>query len=109
MNTQFEFRVYKSRDGWEAKTEIEMPEAGENRFLRVSTMKTQSGITASAVMVKRISTGFVWDIFGDYRATLARERGRATENKIREVHLAALANIPAILPDAIAFYQKPAA
>ena len=52
MNTQFEFRVYKSRDGWEAKTEIEMPEAGECRFLRVSTTKTQSGIKTSAVMVK---------------------------------------------------------
>lgn len=109
MDTHYEFRVYKSRDGWEAKTEIELPDAGERRFLRISTHKTPGGISTSAVVVKRIDTGFQWDVFGDFRVRLALEPGRATENKIREVHLAALAKVPAILPDAIAFYQKSAA
>ncbi|MBD9406272.1 hypothetical protein IB236_13065 [Acidovorax sp. ACV02] len=98
-----EMQIGKGRDGWEAKTAIEMGAA--NRVLIVSTGKTNGGMVTRAVVNTDNKDGFLtWDMFGDYSARTVYKGARCTEKTVRELHQLALSKIEETLAAARAHY-----
>jgi len=99
MNAQ----ISKGRDGWEAKTTIDMGMA--NRVLIVSTGKTNGGVITRAVVNTDSGDGFLtWDLFGDFSARTVYKGARCTEKTVRELHQLALDGIEQTLAAAAAHY-----
>ena len=98
-----EMQVIKGRDGWEAKTTIDM--GAENRVLIVSTGKTNGGMITRAVVNTDNGDGFlVWDLFGDFNSRTVYKGARCTEKTVRELHQLALDGIEQTLAAAKAHY-----
>ena len=81
-------KISKGRDGWEAKTTIDMGTA--NRVLIVSTGKTNGGMITRAVVNTDNGDGFLtWDLFGDFNQrtvyTAHDEKNEAQEGDVVEL------------------------
>lgn len=98
-----EMQVIKGRDGWEAKTTIDM--GAENRVLIVTTGKTTGGMVTRAVVNTDNGDGFlVWDLFGDFNKRTVYKGARCTEKTVRELHQLALDGIEQTMAAAVAHY-----
>ena len=97
-------KINKGRDGWEAKTTIDMGAA--NRVLIVTTGKTMGGMVTRAVVNTDNGDGFLtWDLFGDFSARTVYKGARCTEKTVRELHQLALDGIEKTLAAAAAHYE----
>lgn len=96
-------KISKGREGWEAKTTLEMGTA--NRVLIVTTGKTTGGMVTRAVVNTDNGDGFlVWNMFGDFNARTFFKGVRCTEKTVRELHQQALDGIEQTLAAARAHY-----
>lgn len=110
----------KGRDGWEATTELDMPdvvafggrEGGREgkTVLQIQTGKGQrQHIRTRAAVIWR-GDGFMTHAFGlgsgtgDYSSTVVQRMTRCTEKTVKELHDEALLQTDAILAQARAFY-----
>lgn len=101
--------VRKSRDGWYAESQFQMPEIGEGRVLSIDTRKGERGIYSAASIHVRKDGIVTFVIYGDYRRVLERNKeARCTEKSIAEMHARSLAQLDAIKAEAVAFYQTKA-
>lgn len=98
MNTQ----ISKGRDGWEAKTTIDM--GADDRVLIVSTHKTTGGMVTSATVNTKDGDFLVWDMFGDFNKRTLYKGARCTEKTVRELHQLALDGIEQTMAAAVAHY-----
>lgn len=98
MNAQ----ISKGRDGWEAKTTIDM--GADSRVLIVSTHKTTGGMVTSAMVNKRDGAFLTWDMFGDFNKRTVYKGVRCTEKAVRDLHQQALDSIEQTLAAAAAHY-----
>lgn len=97
-------KISKGRDGWEAKTTIDMGTA--NRVLIVSTGKTNGGMITRAAVNTDNGDGFLtWDLFGDFNQRTVYKGARCTEKTVRELHQLALDGIEQTLAAAAAHYE----
>lgn len=99
MNAQ----ISKGRDGWEAKTTIDMGAA--NRVLIISTHKTTGGMVTSATVNKRDGEFLVWNMFGDFNQRTSYKGARCTEKTVRDLHQLALDGIEQTMAAAVAHYE----
>lgn len=96
--------ISKGRDGWEAKTTVDMGTA--NRVLIVSTRKTNGGVITRAMVNTSSGDGFLtWDLFVDFSARTVYKGARCTEKTVRELHQLALDGIEQTLAAAAAHYE----
>ena len=96
-------KISKGREGWEAKTTIDMGTA--NRVLIVTTGKTTGGMVTRAVVNTDNGDGFLtWDLFGDFSARTVYKGARCTEKTVRELHQLALDGIEQTMAAAVAHY-----
>lgn len=96
-------KISKGREGWEAKTTIDMGTA--NRVLIVTTGKTTGGMVTRAVVNTDNGDGFLtWDLFGDFSARTVYKGARCTEKTVRELHQLALDGIEQTMTAAAAHY-----
>jgi hypothetical protein len=81
-------KITNSLRGWEGRTST--AETGEG--WEIVTIKRASGfITSTAQKVKFLPNGaLTYSLFSDARINLLSEKGKATENKIKELHAKAL-------------------
>lgn len=95
--------IIKGREGWEAKTTIDMGAA--NRVLIITTGKTTGGMATRAVVNTDSGDGFLsWDLFGDFNARTIYKGARCTEKTVRELHQLALDGIEQTMAAARAHY-----
>lgn len=95
--------ISKGREGWEAKTTVDMGAA--KRVLIVTTGKTNGGMVTRAVVNTDSGNGFlVWEMFGDFSARTFYKGARCTEKTVRELHQLAVDGIEQTLADARAHY-----
>jgi len=95
-------RINKGRDGWEAKTTIDM--GADDRVLIVSTHKTTGGMVTSATVNTKDGDFLVWDMFGDFNKRTLYKGARCTEKTVRELHQLALDGIEQTMAAAVAHY-----
>lgn len=100
MNAQ----INKGRDGWEAKTTIDM--GADDRVLIVSTHKTTGGMVTSATVNTKDGDFLVWDMFGDFNKRTLYKGARCTEKTVRELHQLALGAIEQTMAAAVAHYAS---
>ncbi len=87
-----EARVYRARDGWSAKNTVKLngvtwsvtTSKGYNGKINCSAWEVNEESREGGVVITSI------DVFGCDKLSLATETGKATENKIREIHEAGL-------------------
>lgn len=95
--------ISKGRDGWEAKTTVDMGEG--NRVLIITTGKTTGGMVSRAIVNTDNGDGFLtWDLFGDFNARTLYKGARCTEKTVRELHQLALDGIEQTMAAAVAHY-----
>lgn len=112
-NTQ----IYKGRDGWRAKTEMDLPgitlnegmigETTKQGMLTISTSKTSRGLETGASVAFRDGRFMTHRLYQDFNARFAASDSRCTEKAIRTMHDAALAKLPTILECAYKHYGLP--
>lgn len=95
--------ISKGRDGWEAKTTIDM--GADSRVLIISTHKTTGGMVTSATVNKRDGVFLVWDMFWDFSKRAVYKGARCTEKTVRELHQLALDGIEQTIANALAHYE----
>lgn len=78
-------RVYQNQNGWAAETIVYHLE----QSYQLSTRKSHSGDIVSTYIKVNIGKGAMTSCLSDLRQ-LSREKARATENKVRELHFCAL-------------------
>ena len=104
MNT----RLYKAlHNGWTARTNINMPELGERRFLELVTCKRHTGEVATIATVCTRSEdgiGYTFVMFQDFNRAVAREKTRATEKNVEKQHSLALQHVESLKRDACEHY-----
>ena len=100
------------RDGWIAKTRIELDAP---RVLIIETRKNRKGLGTDAA-VYTVDGGFLCHRYGllskdpkesDFREVVIPAQGRCTEKSVRAQHAVALARIEDIKAQALAHYQSP--
>lgn len=102
------FVLYKDRDGWMARSRIELEPHGleAGRVLDVQTYKSGRGgvwTHAQCGMVKDRCFSFM--MFQDFGKTLKEDRkARCTEKTVKTMHETALAEIEATLAEVVARY-----
>lgn len=108
---EYETKITKSANGWQAKTEILLETFSEGgktceRVLLIRTAKSYDGQVCSNanVCVNTPQDGYdsqIHTIFRDYAKTIAcRALPRVTEKAIREAHAAALESVPSVIEEA---------
>lgn len=95
--------IAKGRDGWEAKTDIEL---GNSRIVRLSTSKGGKGIHTRAQVWKLGNDGSMsFEMFGDYSKVIQQEAKRCTEKSITDLHAEVLrTSVHAVLKGIEAHY-----
>lgn len=104
-----ETRMTKDRDGWEARSRVKLDRYGfPGRILQITTSKAAGGGIYAHAMSATIKNGsFVWEIFGDWQKTLAKQpKTRCTEKSVKALHDLAISNVEALVEDCVAFYSK---
>lgn len=102
--------MQKGRDGWNAKTDIELEPIGPmepdaKRILRIETSKARAGISTCASVWKLDGRGSMSTIlYGDFRKTIAVESSRCTEKSVKTLHENALASKADLLAQVNAYY-----
>jgi len=81
-------KVYKGRDGWQAKTEVKDVKGYD---WEISTFKTGRGTLVTTAQAGKYKdqqgySSFTYLIFGDPRVNLMEVRERCTENTINNLH-----------------------
>lgn len=95
--------VRNRRDGWSARNRLDLGE--KNRQLEVSTYKGNRGVVTSFMVGVHEGGCVSYALFSDYSKTLKHAAyPRATSKSIRDAHTAALAQLPAIVAEVLAFY-----
>lgn len=108
-------RVAKGRDGWTARTELDLPGLskpadigmGDRPVIGLLTIATSKGRNE---LSSRATIGFKGDgfvthrMFTDYSQPVASSASRCTEKAIRELHAKALDKLPDILASVAAHY-----
>ena len=103
--TQASTRVFKGREGWEAKTIIGM--GMNNRLLVISTHKTTGGmVNTFAIFTDMGDGGMSCELFGDYSKRTVCKGTRCTEKTVRDLHAQALSVSDLHMRDAADFYAK---
>ena len=105
-------RIYKGRDGWQAKTEIDLEgvtltegDKVKQGVLTISTRKTPRGLESSASVAFRDGMFMTHRLYQDFTARMAASDVRCTEKAIRTMHDAALAKLPTIIECARKHYK----
>lgn len=112
--TNIPFVLYKDRDGWTARSRIELEPHGleAGRVLDVMTYKgPRGGIWTNVRCGKVEDRCFSFMLFQDFSKTVCEDRkARCTEKAVQTMHQAALAQADAIVAECVAAYtQKEAA
>lgn len=97
------------RNGWTATTNLDMPEAGERRFMQVRTSKRHDGsltTTASVNQRNEDGSGYIHAVFLDFYKTVATEKVRCTEKAVTEQHAKVLEQIEQIKQRAADHYGE---
>lgn len=105
MNIENLTYKFKTRDGWEARTHMNL---FDNFVLKISTRKASTkGWLASYVSVVRVEDGFeTFRVFYDFNIVTNKTTGRATEKSILELHENTLGDIDDLKAQALAHYAK---
>lgn len=102
-------RHFKGREGYQAETNIPLPELGLDRFIKLSTYKSsRKGVQTVATVVKihADQLGFSYVMFHDYSKTRAHNTElRCTEKTVAAQHAAVLSELDALLQDVRQFYM----
>jgi hypothetical protein len=117
--SEHEVKLAKGRDGWEAKTSIELP---DNRVLVIETGKySERGRAAGVKAIAQVYTrdnGFLSmrmepfssnPLDGDFRKVVLVREGKCTELSVRTLHSQALVLVDTLLVEVAAHYQAKAA
>ena len=111
---KFSTHITKDRNGWNATTEVDLPEIGGNFLLKLLTYKrTSSGsLTTTATVWQKTGDGGLSHRFGfgamggDYECTVTISRPiRITEKLVREQHDLGLLAMNVIRTNAQTFYE----
>lgn len=102
--THSKTRIFKGRDGWEARTEIGL--GAYNRVLVITTHKTTGGVVTQATVNKLTDGMLVWEMFGDFSKRQVYKGVRCTEKTIRDLHEQALGVSDITMSEAAAHYAK---
>lgn len=109
MSNDLEIGIYKGRDGWSARSRVALDEHGlPGRILEINTDKWPNGGIWSQVICVRIERGAkVWEIYGDFQKTMAKEpKTRCTEKNVKQMQQASVAQLDALLAECVNFYRK---
>lgn len=109
MTNDLEIGMYKTRDGWSARSRIALDDYGlPGRILEIATDKWSGGGIWSQVICVRYERGAkIWEIFGDFQKTLAKEpKTRCTEKNVREMQKRVLSGRDDLIAECVAFYSK---
>lgn len=104
-------RINKGRDGWQAKTEIDLPgliltdrEKTKQGVLTISTRKTSRGLETGISVAFRDGMFMTHRLYEDFNARYAASAARCTEKAIRTMHDEALAKLETLKDHAYAHY-----
>lgn len=103
--------VRRDRDGsWEAVTNIHLADTSRGRrVLNICTSKHGKRISTMA-NVHHVKDGILtWELFGDFRFTMAESVGRCTEKTVAEQHQRAMAGVDAVTAAAKLHYLNKSA
>lgn len=100
-----EFRIMKTRDGWEARSRVPL---FDNMILNIRTHKShRKGWLVTHASALCVVDGFeTFAMFKDFHITANTTTGRATEKSIAELHENTLGNLDDIKAQALAHYAK---
>ena len=90
-----------------AETNIDMPEIGERRFLRVNTSKRSDGLLTTSVSVSERNadgSGYTHALFRDFFKTVLKEKVRCTEKAVAKQHEQVLQHIASFKDEATRHY-----
>ena len=104
-------RIYKGRDGWQAKTEIDLEgvtltegDKVKPAILTISTRKTSRGLETGCSVAFRDGMFMTHRLYEDFNARFAASDARCTEKAIRTMHDDALAKLDTIKTAALEHY-----
>ena len=109
MSNDLEIGMYKTRDGWSARSRVALDDYGlPGRVLEVFTDKWLNGGVWSHVICVRYEGGAkIWEMYGDFQKTMAKEpKMRCTEKNVKQMQQASIAQLDALLAECVAFYRK---
>jgi hypothetical protein len=104
-----ETRLRKTKSGWKAETDFPLDDdhacdEGMSRILQLRTYKHDRGGIITYAGAAQVGGGFTRTaIFQDFHKVVAHSPARATEKAVSEQHAAAVANVEAILAEAVAY------
>ena len=93
------------RGSWKAES---YHKYSDTQTLRLLTMKRSNGDLCTTVVLGTDTAGggFMYEPFSDFMRTLLQTACRVTESRVREQHEKADLQVPALLLEAKAFYEK---
>lgn len=109
MSNDLEIGMYKTRDGWSARSRVALDDYGlPGRVIDLSTGKWDTGGIWSHAICAKIDNGFMtWAVFSDWDKTLLQSmKTRCTEKNVRDMHTRSLSMIEELVAECVAFYAK---
>lgn len=97
-------RIYKGRDGWQARTEINLNT--KDRVLVITTSKGSRGLSTHSMVNTKVRGFLQWELYGDFSKSTPYPGVRCTEKTVRELHQQALDAQAAVIAEAAAHYVK---
>lgn len=96
-------RISKGRDGYEARTTIEL--GFDRRVLVINTHKTTGGLVTAHTVMKQDDHGYMsYILFQDFTKRTVFKGARCTEKNVKEIHQQALDVSDLTMSEAAKFY-----
>jgi hypothetical protein len=100
-------RIQKNAHGnWEARTMIDLPEAGKDRIVVLLTCKRSNGrLATTATAATRSATGYTYAVYKDWHQVMLVNDARCTAKNVEAQHDRALYLMDVTKPFIVEFYN----